>query len=90
MKHKTECNIGSIQAEEIESVVLNEIYKILKSSKVIANTIRLSSDNLDTNDIISSFHNIETLWKELYPKEHMEIVNNIIEEITVPKGLTLQ
>lgn len=86
IKYKSKCTLDFVPAEEIESVVLNEIYKIIKTPKVIANTIRLSNNLMDSTDIVSSFHNIETIWKELYPKEQMEIVNNVIEEITVERN----
>ncbi|GHU27813.1 resolvase [Bacilli bacterium] len=95
LKQGEQCELNGIQAQQIESIVLDEIYKLLRSPQVIANTLRMLKGQKDTDlteqDVIKSFQSIETIWNELFPREQMEIVNNLIEEILVdPRNLKIR
>ncbi|GHU27868.1 hypothetical protein FACS1894152_5060 [Bacilli bacterium] len=117
LKQGEHCELNSIQAQQIESIILNEIYKLLRSPQVIANTLRMLKERKDYNpagqkdpkeqkgcspgeqkntdlteqDVIKSFQSIETIWNELFLREQMEIVNNLIEEILVdPRNLKIR
>lgn len=82
------CNLSNIPAEQIENIILNEVYKVLKSPKTIASAIQEiklhnNSNHIDIKeqDVIRALKNIETIWNALFPKEQVKIVNLLIKEI---------
>ena len=97
MKHSACCSIGNIPANNIENIVLNQIYSILRSPSIVLGVIdkikNNASDfvnqdlilpiNLKENDIIKYLKNIEVVWDELFPKEQVKIVRTIIKQIFV-------
>lgn len=97
IKHTTNCEIGNIPAEQIENIVLNEIYTILKTPSIVngiinkINDVKNINNNLNNNlsisetEIINYLKNIEVVWNELFPKEQMDIVRILIKEIIVSK-----
>ncbi|HSQ97913.1 MAG TPA: recombinase family protein, partial [Rickettsiales bacterium] len=94
MKHSTECNLGNVPANQIENIILNQVYAVLKSPSIVSRVIsKLVGDkssnnqtiNIDEPTIIKYLQNIEVVWNELFPKEQMQIVNTIIKEIIVSK-----
>jgi site-specific DNA recombinase len=117
----TECKIGNVHADQIEKIVLNQVYTILKDTKIIIKTIEklkvengklkiknkdeslnnknkqimsaeltqnsnfqpstFNSQLISEQEIINSLKNIEAVWDELFPREQLEIIHSIINEI---------
>lgn len=44
IKHSTSCKIGNIPAEQIENIVLNQVYSVLSSSSIINGVIETIND----------------------------------------------
>lgn len=101
IKHTTNCEIGNIPAEQIENIVLNEVYTILKTPSIVNSIINRINDvkdinnnvnnnlnnniNISETEIINYLKNIEVVWNELFPKEQMDIIRILIKEIIVSK-----
>ncbi|HSQ97579.1 MAG TPA: recombinase family protein [Rickettsiales bacterium] len=102
MKHSSDCKLGNIPAEQIERIILNQVYSILKSPSVVSDIIdkiKAEDTNLlpidintnkpivfDDSKIISYLNNIEAVWDELFPKEQMEILRILIKEIIISES----
>jgi DNA invertase Pin-like site-specific DNA recombinase len=95
-----ECQLTSIPAEQIENIVLNQIYRIIRTPTMIQKIIddvmekqkQINKEQTDDNvinlseqDIINHLKNIESVWDELFPREQMEIVNILIKGIIVSR-----
>lgn len=89
IKHSTNCKVGNVPAEQIENIVLNQVYGILGSPSVVSKVIEKidscsgESFNIPESEIIKYLQNIQIVWNELFPKEQMGIVKNIIKKIIV-------
>lgn len=87
IKHSAKCRINNIPAQQIENIILNQIYAILKAPSLINTVIEKIVNNSELKiteaDIINYFKNIEVVWDELFPKEQVEIVRILIKNIII-------
>jgi hypothetical protein len=83
----SKCQLPSIPAEQIENIVLNQIYGIIKTPNIIQGIIDSMKEKVDINltekDIINYLKNIEIIWSELFPREQIEIVQMLLKEIII-------
>lgn len=55
MKHSTECNLGNVPANQIENIILNQVYAVLKSPSIVSGVIsKLVGDNANSKNIKNS------------------------------------
>lgn len=85
-----ECQLPSIKAEDIEKIILNQIYGIIRTPTIVSKIIdRVNLKNKQINiteqDIINHLKNIEAVWDELFPIQQVEIIQMLIKEIIVSR-----
>lgn len=72
-----------VPAEEIESRVVQEVWKKIRTSEVIMNIYELNKieKKLSQNDIKALIDNVVDVWNALHPKEQRKIVRLLIARI---------
>ena len=70
----------SVPAATVEKVVLEEIFKIIRSPEVVANINRLAEKNKEVskNDLLLALQNLNEVWKHLYQAEQQKVVQMLI------------
>jgi len=83
---KDACEIQRIPAGEIETVVIEKLRHVLRSPEVMAHAVReihLQRPDIAEADAIRTLQSIDPVWNELFPAEQAQIVQTLIERITV-------
>jgi hypothetical protein len=86
-----ECQLASVPAEQIENIVLNQIYGILRDPSMVNKMIEYVKDtsvgdiNITEQEVINCLKNIEVVWDELFPREKIKMVRTLIKEIIVSR-----
>lgn len=80
------CEVRRLPAGEVETVVVEQLRKILRSPEVLAPAVREAQvirPSVREPDAINALRNIDAVWNELFPAEQARIVNVLIDRITV-------
>ena len=83
---KAGCEVQRIPAGEIETVVIEQLRKILQSPEVLAHTVRETCEQRATASeagAIQALQTIDAVWDELFPAEQARIVQTLVDRITV-------
>jgi site-specific DNA recombinase len=91
------CPVRSIAANEIESLVLAQVRRLLASPELVARTItavrregEAGDAVLEEGDVIEALAALEPVWDELYPAEQARILRLLVERIDVaPDGISV-
>jgi len=79
IKHSTQCKIGNVPAEQIENIVLNQIYNVLSSPSIINGVIETINE-LKLNK--SRFDELNNTNNDYYNNDNSSIENLTELEIT--------
>ncbi len=82
------CEIGSIPAGELEEIVLQEVYKVLKHPQIILNSwqkIKQTIPEQNQREVFDKIHKIERIWNYLCPAEKRKLIGLIVKIIEVSK-----
>ena len=77
-----DCSIRRINADQIEGIVLKEVFKLLTSETMVG-AVANQSINLSSNEIQNCCKNIEKIWDVLLAVERRKIVLSIINRVTL-------
>jgi len=82
-----------LNAGMVESAVLQEIRKLLRTPEVTSRAIaaaRQEDSDLDDNDVVAALTGFDGLWDSLFPAEQARIARLLVNRITVSQaGLTI-
>lgn len=80
------CQIKNIPCEEIESIVLRQIKRLLMSPEVLTKTfsqVMKDYPQLKENELRVLLEDFNAVWAELFPAEQRKIIELLINKITV-------
>lgn len=81
MKHSTECQLGNVPANQIENIILNQVYAVLKSPSIVSGVISKLVDNKSSNNQILKINETTNINEA----SDNQIIN--IDEATIIKYL---
>jgi len=88
------CSVRRIPAAEIESAVVEQVRKLVRSPEIIVRTwraARRSMDDLSEADVRDALQRLDPLWDELFPAEQARVVQLLVERVDVsPDGAAIQ
>lgn len=81
------CELRRMPAKEVEQVVIGNILSLLKKPEIIAKTISATKGEIDSQEIISRFKNIQKIWDDLFPVEQSRIINLLVQKIYITNNI---
>ncbi len=83
---KDACEVRRIPAGEIETVVVEQMRRLLRTPEVLSRAVREVTDlrpRIDESAAIAALQAIDEVWERLFPPEQARIAHALIERITV-------
>jgi site-specific DNA recombinase len=80
------CPVGRLPAAEIETAVIDQLRKLLRTPEVIVATwkaARQPDDTITENEVRDALVQVDPLWSELFPAEQARIVQLLVERVDV-------
>jgi site-specific DNA recombinase len=80
------CTVRRIPAAEIESAVVDQLRRLLRSPEIIVRTWRAarhSEADLKEADVRQALNRLDPLWEELFPAEQARIVQLLVERVDI-------
>ncbi len=80
------CPVRRIPAAEIETAVIDQVRRILRSPEIVVRTYRVarqSIDGLTEADVREALKRLDPLWDELFPAEQARIVQLLVERVDI-------
>jgi DNA invertase Pin-like site-specific DNA recombinase len=88
------CTVRRVPAAEIESAVVDQLRRLLRSPEIIVRTwraARQSKADLKEADVREALNRLDPLWDELFPAEQARIVQLLVERVDVsPDGADIR
>ncbi|MBF0176477.1 MAG: recombinase family protein [Magnetococcales bacterium] len=83
--HKT-CAICSVAANEIESVVVQQVRTVLRSPEVVVKTWRAgrrAGTEIQERDVTEALQRLDPVWDELFPAEQQRLIQLLVAKVDV-------
>lgn len=85
------CMIGYVSSAEIENIVKDRLFEILKCPEIIASTIATAASKIPDDVIIAQMKNIAEVWAELFPQEQIRIIRLMVSQVIMhPDGVDIR